>query len=93
MSIIIKEDSINVIKVIISENKVVSKRVEFDEHKDDNAVTKAFIELDRAMWSYEAGQVIRLYQNDRLLRYYSDPEQGWVFTNNNGIYEGLRGQR
>ena len=48
-----KEGSINVIKVIISENKVVSKRVEFDEHKDDHAVTKAFIELDRAMWSYE----------------------------------------
>ena len=81
------------IKIIISEDTAVSKVIKFDEHHDDHAVTKAFVELDRAMWSFESGQVIKLYQDDRLLRYYSDPNRGWIFTNNNGIYDGLRGQR
>ena len=88
-----KRNIIHMIRVIISEGKEPVKSFVFNEKQDDKAITKAFVELDRAMWSFESGQIIGLYQNDKLLRYYSDPNQGWVFSNNNGIYEGLGGAR
>jgi len=74
------------IKVIVVNDKKITKQFQFNERKDEHAVRKAFIELDRAVWSYETGDIIALYQNNQLLRHYCD-DQGWVFTNNNGIYD------
>ena len=81
------------IKVVVAKGKVPVKIIDFNEHKDEYAVNKAFIELDRATWKVETGQTIGLVQNDKLLRYFNDEETGWVHMNNNGIYEGLRGER
>lgn len=81
------------IKVVVAKGKVPVKIIDFNEHKDEDAVKKAFIELDRATWKFETGQTIGLFQNDKLLRYFNDEETGWVHMNNNGIYEGLRGER
>ena len=81
------------IKVVVAKGKVPVKIIDFNEHNDEDAVKKAFIELDRATWKFETGQTIGLFQNDKLLRYFNDEETGWVHMNNNGIYEGLRGER
>ena len=81
------------IKVVVAKGTVPVKIIDCYEHKDEDAVKKAFIELDRATWKFETGQTIGLFQNDKLLRYFNDEERGWVHTNNNGIYEGLRGER
>ena len=81
------------IKVVIAKGPVPIKRFEFNERKDDRAFEKAFVELDRATWSFEPGQVIGLFQNDKLLRHYSDPDIGWIHKNNNGIYDGLVGEK
>jgi len=74
------------IKVIVSNGKKLIKHFEFNERKDDHAFEKAFVELDRAAWEYEDGNIIGLFQNDKLLRMYTDPNKGWLHTNNNGIY-------
>ena len=75
------------IRVLVMDDRDrVCKDLSFDERKDDDAVRKAFIECDRSVWSYEPGQVIGLWQNNRLLRSFTSEEQGWVFLNNNGIY-------
>ena len=81
------------IKVVVAKGKIPVKIIDFNEQKDEDAVKKAFIELDRATWKFETGQTIGLFQNDKLLRYFNDEETGWVHMNNNGIYEGLRGER
>lgn len=81
------------IKVIVAKGKTPIKILEFNERKDEDAFKKAFIELDRAAWKFESGQTIGLFQHNKLLRYFNDEETGWVHMNNNGIYEGLRGER
>ena len=81
------------IKVIVAEGKEPIRSFVFNEKQDDKAFQKAFVELDRATWSFESGQVIGLFQNDKLIRHYSDPSKGWVYKNNNGIYDGLVGYR
>ena len=84
---------LHMIKVVVSEGKAVVKSFVFNEKRDDKALQKAFVELDRATWSFESGQIIGLFQHDKLLRFYSDEQRGWVYTNNNGIYEGLVGEK
>ena len=74
------------IKVVVVSGKNVIKQFEYNERKDDHAFEKAFVEMDRATWAFEPGNIIALYQHGKCLRHYSDPEQGWVHTNNNGIY-------
>jgi hypothetical protein len=71
------------IKVVVAKGNIPVKRFVFNERKDDRAFEKAFVELDRATWSFEPGQVIGSFQNDTLL--YSDPDTGWIHKNNNGI--------
>jgi len=74
------------IKVVVVSGKKVIKQFEYNERKDNHAFEKAFVEMDRATWEFEPGNIIALYQHGKCLRHYSDPEQGWVYTNNNGIY-------
>ena len=75
------------INVIVMRNNKAISRFSFDEKKDDFALEKAYVEMDRASWSFKEGDAIGLFQNQRLLRSYSNANNGWVHANNNGIYD------
>ncbi len=73
--------------VIVLRDKKVVSRFSFNEKKEEKAFEKAFVEIDRASWSFQDGDMIGLFQNKKLLRSFSNPEIGWVHTSSNGIYE------
>jgi hypothetical protein len=81
------------INVVVRDLDKVKKRFSFDESRDEEAMKKALVECDRLTWSYEVDNVITLDQNGRLLRFLTDDQVGWQFINNNGIYDGLVGER
>ena len=67
------------LKVITMVDKKIVKTVKFDERKDDDAMSKALVECDRAAWTYELEPdqkfLVALMQDDRLLRFMKDG--GW----------------
>ena len=75
------------LKVVTLKAKKVISVKEFNEHVDEDAMKKALVESDRAIWSAreENDQVyVALMQDDRLLRYMNDT--GW-YTPKRSIYE------
>jgi len=72
--------------MVIKDSKIV-RNVGFDESQEEDAVKKAFVECDRATWSFEPGQTIGLFQNGKLLRSFADESKGWIYVNNNGMYD------
>jgi hypothetical protein len=66
-------------KVITMINKEVVKKVTFDEKTDDDAMKKALVECDRAVWSRDLESsddfLVALMQDNRLLRFMND--KGW----------------
>lgn len=71
--------------MVIKDSKIIKDR-SFNELVEEDAVKKAFIECDRAVWSFEPGQAIGMFQNGKLLRTFVDESKGWIYTNNNGMY-------
>ena len=72
--------------VTLKAKKVVSVK-EFNEHEDEDAMKKALVESDRAIWSGQNDEeqiLVALMQDDRLLRYMNDT--GW-YTPKRSIYE------
>jgi|TARA_B100000085_G_scaffold274493_1_gene291210 hypothetical protein len=75
------------LKVVTLKAKKVISIKEFNEQVDEDAMKKALVESDRAIWSAreENDQVyVALMQDDRLLRYMNDT--GW-YTPKRSIYE------
>lgn len=75
------------LKVVTLKAKKVISVKEFNEQVDEDAMKKALVESDRAIWSAreENDQVyVALMQDDRLLRYMNDT--GW-YTPKRSIYE------
>ena len=75
------------LKVVTLKAKKVISIKEFNEQVDEDAMKKALVESDRAIWSTreENDQVyVALMQDDRLLRYMNDT--GW-YTPKRSIYE------
>ena len=66
-------------KVITMINKEVVKKVTFDEKTDDDAMKKALVECDRAIWDRETDTsdkfLVALMQDNRVLRFMND--SGW----------------
>ena len=76
------------LKVITMINKEIVKNVSFDEKNDDDAMKKALVELDRAVWDRDSESsddfLIALMQDNRLLRFMND--KGWQVPRSS-IYE------
>lgn len=75
------------LNVITMVNKEVVKKVSFDEKKDDDAMKKALVECDRAIWANEdsdASFIVALMQDKKVLRYMNGKE--W-FAPRTSIYE------
>ena len=75
------------LKVVTLKAKKVISVKEFNEQVDEDAMKKALVESDRAIWSAreENDQVyVALMQDDRLHRYMNDT--GW-YTPKRSIYE------
>jgi len=76
------------LKVVTMVDKKIVKTVKFDERKDDDAVNKALVECDRAIWYRDEnkpeGFLVALIQNDRILRFACDGD--WD-TPRRSIYE------
>lgn len=76
------------IKVITMVGKEIVNKVSFDETTDDDAMKKALVECDRAIWSRKADSkekfLVALMQDNRVLRFMSD--KGWQMPRTS-IYE------
>ncbi len=75
------------LKVVTLKAKKVVSIKEFNEHDDEDAMKKALVESDRAIWSAQEDNekvYVALMQDDRLLRYMNDT--GW-YTPKRSIYE------
>ena len=75
------------LKVVTLKAKKVVCIKEFNEHDDEDAMKKALVESDRAIWSAQEDNekvYVALMQDDRLLRYMNDT--GW-YTPKRSIYE------
>ena len=71
-------------------NQII-KSVVFDESRDDDALNKALVECDRAIWYRDKNKpqsfIVALIQNERVLRYATDGN--WGFTRRS-MYEPER---
>ena len=76
------------IKVVTMLNKEVIKKVSFDETQDDEAMKKALVECDRAIWDREIDTsdkfLVALMQDNRVLRFMND--SGW-YVPRTSIYD------
>lgn len=75
------------LKVITMVNKEVVKKVSFDERSDDDAMKKALVECDRAIWDNSKSDIsflVALMQDKKVLRYMNGTE--W-YTPRSSIYE------
>ena len=75
------------LKVITMVNKEVVKKVSFDERSDDDAMKKALVECDRAIWDNSKSDIsflVALMQDKKVLRYMNGTE--W-YTPRTSIYE------
>lgn len=75
------------LNVITMVNKEVVKKVSFDEKKDDDAMKKALVECDRAIWDNSKNDtsfLVALMQDKKVLRYMNGSE--W-YTPRTSIYE------
>jgi len=75
------------LNVITMVNKEVIKKVSFDEKSDDDAMKKALVECDRAIWANEDNQnsfLVALMQDKKVLRYMNGTD--W-YTPRTSIYE------
>ena len=74
------------IKVVTLKAKKVISIKEFNEHTDDDAMKKALVESDRAIWDNEDDKqfLVALMQDDKLLRYMNST--GWHMPRRS-IYE------
>ena len=64
--------------VVTMVNKKIVKNVSFNEKKDDDAMKKALVECDRAIWDNQDADnnfVVALMQDGRVLRFMND--SGW----------------
>ena len=75
------------LNVITMVNKEVIKKVSFDEKSDDDAMKKALVECDRAIWANEDSDtsfLVALMQDKKVLRYMNGSE--WYIPRRS-IYE------
>ena len=75
------------LNVITMVNKEVVKKVSFDERSDDDAMKKALVECDRAIWDNSKSDIsflVALMQDKKVLRYMNGTE--W-YTPRTSIYE------
>ena len=79
--------------IVRSVQPVKSVVYSFDETVDDEAMKKALVRCDISTFSNESEDVITLDQDGRLLLFLVDKQVGWQFINNNGIYDGLVGEK
>ena len=75
------------LNVITMVNKEVIKKVSFDERSDDEAMKKALVECDRAIWDNSKNDtsfLVALMQDKKVLRYMNGTD--W-YTPRTSIYE------
>lgn len=75
------------LNVITMVNKEVVKKVSFDERSDDDAMKKALVECDRAIWDNSKSDtsfLVALMQDKKVLRYMNGTD--W-YTPRTSIYE------
>lgn len=76
------------IKVVTMVGKEIINKVSFDETQDDDAMKKALVECDRAIWSRDTTSnekfLVALMQDNRVLRFMND--SGWHMPRRS-IYE------
>ena len=75
------------LNVITMVNKEVVKKVSFDEKSDDDAMKKALVECDRAIWDNSKNDtsfLVALMQDKKVLRYMNGTD--W-YTPRTSIYE------